>query len=74
MILKECFITSNGISCITTSNSLHNLEYSLIKKNIIFYISLRLTESIIIDFFKNIYDLNQLNNNNNSLLNDIIFS
>jgi len=80
MHLKECYVSHNGISCITNINTLHDIKeinymkFSYIKNNIVFYMSLRFVEFIIKDFLKNKNFLKSINDNNDSLLNYIIFN
>ncbi len=58
MKIKECYVSQNGISCITNINSLIDLKLikipsNSIKNNIFFFIVLRCSEFIIRDFIKN---------------------
>ena len=60
MIIKECYVSKNGISCFTNINTMHNIKINLnekyllnLKNNLIFFISLRSIEFIITDFIKN---------------------
>ena len=76
MKIKECYVSQNGISCITNINSLIDLKLlniDTIKKNILFYIILRSSELILIDLIKN---KNYLCNSNieTYLLPSIMFS
>lgn len=79
MKIKECYVSQNGISCITNINSLIDLKLikipsNSIKNNILFFIVLRCSEFIIRDFIKNkcyLYDSNYIENN---LLPNIMFS
>ena len=82
MIIKECYISKNGISCFTNINSMHtvkniNIDSNFIfniKSNLFFYITLRLSEFIIKDFFINQKYLMNNNTDNNFLLQAISFS
>lgn len=59
IMLKECFITIQGISCITTDYSLNNiLEYS---KYIHGYIIFRIAESILKDIVNNKNEFKKIN-------------
>lgn len=82
MKIKECYVSHNGISCITNINSLiniKNINFSPIvnniinKNNLIFYITLRISELIIKDFIKNKFYLFDSNNEEN-ILPSIMFS
>lgn len=75
MKIKECYVSSHGISCITNINTLHNLKYNvpLIPiTNILPFLCLRMVEFIITDFLKNYKNLDF--SRDNELLNAIIFS
>ena len=84
MKIKECYISQNGISCITNINSLvnmdninKNLNYNFkknLKNNIIFFISLRSIEIFIKYITVNYKDL--VNNNilDEKVLQQFIFS
>tara|TARA_Y100000816_G_scaffold75145_1_gene50800 strand:- start:2308 stop:2550 length:243 start_codon:yes stop_codon:yes gene_type:complete len=80
MKIKECYVSHNGISCITNINSLvsiKDIEFKSIKNNInnvFFFIVLRCTEFIITDFIKNKSYLCDSNYFDNNLLPNIIFS
>ena len=82
MIIKECYISKNGISCFTNINSMHtikniNIDSNFIlniKSNLFFNITLRLSEIIIKDFFINQKYLMNNNTDNNFLLQAISFS
>ena len=82
MIIKECYISKNGISCFTNINSMHtikniNIDSNFIfniKSNLFFYITLRLSEFIIKDFFINQKYLMNNNTDSNFLLQAIAFS
>ena len=82
MIIKECYVSKNGISCFTNINSMHtikniNIDSNFIfniKSNLFFYITLRLSEFIIKDFFINQKYLMNNNTDNNFLLQAISFS
>ena len=82
MIIKECYISKNGISCFTNINSMHtvkniNIDSNFIfniKSNLFIYITLRLSEFIIKDFFINQKYLMNNNTDNNFLLQAISFS
>ena len=80
--IKECYVSKNGISCFTDINTLHNIkEINMnnrfvinIKNSLIFYISLRLTEFILVDFIKNKdIILKNIDNNDDFFLTSIIF-
>ena len=77
MKIKECYVSQNGISCITNINTLIDLKFleiTSIKNNILFFITLRMSEFIITDFIKNkfyLYDSNYVETN---LLPNIMFS
>ena len=77
MKIKECYVSQNGISCITNFNTLIDLKFleiTSIKNNILFFITLRMSEFIITDFIKNkfyLYDSNYIEDN---LLPKIMFS
>ena len=82
MIIKECYISKNGISCFTDINTMHaikninisnNIKFN-IKSNLLFYAILRLSEFIIKDFFINQKYLMNNNTDNNFLLQAISFS
>lgn len=62
MKIKECYVSSNGISCITDINSLVNLKKNNLlntlnklvnKNNIIFYLTMRCSEYLIIKILSN---------------------
>ena len=81
--IKECYVSKNGISCFTDINTLHNIkEINMnnrfvinIKNSLIFYISLRLTEFILVDFIKNKDILfKNIDNNDDFFLTSIIFN
>ena len=84
MKIKECYISQNGISCITNINSLvnmdninKNLNYNFkknLKNNIIFFITLRSIEIFIKYITVNYKDL--VNNNilDEKVLQQFIFS
>lgn len=82
MIIKECYISKNGISCFTNINSMHtvkniNIDSNFIfniKSNLFIYITLRLSEFIIKDFFINQKYLMNNNTDSNFLLQAISFS
>lgn len=70
MEFKECYVSKNGISCITNINTLHNFKKlksahfikkfsNIIKRNnILFYITLRSCEYLYNNFIKfKIYNL-----------------
>jgi len=86
MNIKECYVSKNGISCFTDINTMHNIKNIKNIKNInnnnflisakngvLFYISLRLTEFIIVDFIKN-KDILFKNIDNDYFLISIIFN
>lgn len=82
MKIKECYVSSNGISCITDINSLVNLKKNNLlnglnnlvnKNNIIFYLTLRCSEYLIIKILSN----NKFNikfDDNDDIFNMISFS
>ena len=57
MIFKECYVSSNGISCITSINTLHNYKQTnglfFLKEKFIYYLVFRCIELIFTDFYKN---------------------
>ena len=88
MKIKECYVSKNGISCFTDINTLHNIKeinyvkhinldkkiiFSL-KRNILFYITLRLGEIIIKDFLTNKHSLLNVTCKDNDILTLITFS
>ena len=78
MQLKECYVSKEGISCITNINTLHNIKeiniYKFdIKTHIIFYTSLRFIEFIIKDVFSKKNILTTINDDDH-LLTSIIFN
>ena len=80
MNIKECYVSKNGISCFTDINTMHNIKdinnnnFLINAKNgVLFYISLRLTEFIIVDFIKN-KDILFKNIDNDYFLTSIIFN
>ena len=80
MNIKECYVSKNGISCFTDINTMHNIKdinnnnFLITAKNgLLFYISLRLTEFIIVDFIKN-KDILFKNIDNDYFLTSIIFN
>jgi hypothetical protein len=89
MHLKECYISKNGISCITNVNSLINLKdinlsknnilhNNLINKNnLLFFILLRGCEFLVKDIINNKSFLifqTEIKSIDNNLLNSFIFS
>ena len=83
MKFKECYVSKNGISCITNINTLHNLKEITfnnidkinLKNNILFYMMFRFTELCIKDFLNNKHYLNNISNSDdNFLLSYIIFN
>lgn len=61
MKIKECYVSSNGISCITNINTLINIKKNDIfttlnkyinKNNIIFYLILRSSELLLLNILK----------------------
>ena len=82
MIIKECYVSKNGISCFTDINTMHTIKnfnidsnfISNVKSNLFFYITLRLSEIIIKDFFINQKYLINNNTDCNFLLKEISFS
>jgi hypothetical protein len=83
MFFKECYVSKNGISCITNINTLHNLKEITfnnidkinLKNNILFYMMFRFTELCIKDFLNNKHYLNNISNSDDDfLLSCIIFN
>ena len=83
MRFKECYVSKNGISCITNINTLHNLKEITfnninkitLKNNILFYMMFRFTELCIKDFFNNKHYLNNISNSDQDfILSCIIFN
>ena len=83
MFFKECYVSKNGISCITNINTLHNLKEITfnnidkinLKNNILFYMMFRFTELCIKDFLNNKHYLNNISNSDDDfLLSYIIFN
>tara|TARA_B100001057_G_C22351008_1_gene757069 strand:- start:41 stop:310 length:270 start_codon:yes stop_codon:yes gene_type:complete len=89
MKIKECYVSYNGISCISNINSLNDfkdIEFKSIinnkntinnlvnKNNILLYLTLRVSEFIIKDFIENRFDLLDCNYVKTNLLPNIIFS
>jgi len=77
MKIKECYVSHNGISCITSINSLIDLKFlnlDTIKKNVLVYIIIRSSELIITDFIKNKFYLFDTNYVDTNLLPNIMFS
>ena len=84
--IKECYVSKNGISCFTDINTLHNIKeinmnnrfiinIKNIKNSLIFYIYLRLTEFILVDFIQNKDILfKNIDNNDDFFLTSIIFN
>jgi len=80
MQIKECYVSHNGISCVTNINSLINLKnikeipksYKLFNiNNILFYMALRSSEIIIKNLILNKYLLHEFLNNINKNLNNL---
>ena len=67
MKFKECYVSKNGISCITDLNTLHNyknfIPINFFKEKFISYIIIRFIEFVFTDFFKNFNKLNFSNDN-----------
>lgn len=83
MRFKECYVSKNGISCITNINTLHNLKEITfnninkitLKNNILFYMMFRFAELCIKDFFNNKHYLNNISNyDDDFILSCIIFN
>ncbi len=88
MIIKECYVSKNGISCFTDINTMHNIKdinymkninldnkiFFSLKKNFLFYITMRLGEIIIKDFLINKHSLLNVTSKDNDLLTLISFS
>ena len=82
MIIKECYVSHNGISCFTDINSLVNIKEidfskkftnNFWKKNLIFYISIRCIEEIAKDFINNKKFFLD-NDNSYEIINSIMFT
>ena len=62
MKFKECYVSKNGISCITNINTLHNFNLidskNFFREKVITYLLIRGIEFIITDFFKNYKHIN----------------
>ena len=80
MQIKECYVSHNGISCVTNINSLINLKnikeipksYKLFNiNNLLFYMALRSSEIIIKNLLLNKYLLPEFLNNINKNLNNL---
>ena len=54
MLVRECYISNHGISCLKNNNIINTNYLVNIKNNIIFYLSLRITEFLITDYINNI--------------------
>ena len=80
MQIKECYVSSNGISCITNINTLHNFKFTNLEKTInkhpiIVYMLLRTSEFLIKDLIKNKFYLSNINTDNEyDVLPTIMFS
>ena len=82
MIIKECYVSHNGISCFTDINSLVNIKEidfskkfanNFWKKNLLFYISIRCIEEIAKDFINNKKFL-FYSDNSDDIINSIMFT
>ena len=88
MIIKECYVSHNGISCFTDINSLVNIKEidfskeidfgkkianNFWKKNLLFYISIRCIEEIAKDFINNKKYLFD-SDNSDDIINSIMFT
>jgi hypothetical protein len=78
MQFKECYVSKEGISCITNINTLHNIKEITINKfdiksHFIFYTSLRIIEFFIKDVLSNKNIFTNINNDE-FLLTSIIFN
>lgn len=78
MQFKECYVSKEGISCITNINTLHNIKKITINKfdiksHFIFYTSLRIIEIFIKDVLSNKNIFTNINNDE-FLLTSIIFN
>lgn len=82
MIIKECYVSHNGISCLTDVNSLINIKEINVNKlgintywknNLLFYISMRIAEFVAKDFINNINFISN-KDNSNELIDFIIFT
>ncbi len=74
MHIKECYVSHNGISCITNINSLiniKNININPIKTNLMLYIVIRYSEFIITYLIKN---KTSISNHCEEILPSIIFS
>tara|TARA_B100000900_G_C20584452_1_gene718921 strand:+ start:1935 stop:2183 length:249 start_codon:yes stop_codon:yes gene_type:complete len=82
MELKECYVSSNGISCITNINTLHNFKFNNIninkiinKNNVLYFLTLRSTEVALRFLIKNKFFLTNINfEDEENILPAIIFS
>ena len=76
MKFKECYVSKNGISCITDINTLHNYNKITINNNfkdkIIVYLVVRCVEFVLTDFFKNCREIEF--NKDDYLIQSISFS
>ena len=82
MIIKECYVSHNGISCFTDINSLVNIKEidfskkftnNFWKKNLMLYISIRCIEEIAKDFINNKKFFLD-NDNSYEIINSIMFT
>ena len=82
MIIKDCYVSHNGISCFTDINNLVNIKefnlnkkfiYSDWKNSLFFYISARCIEMIVKDFINNKNFLLD-NDNSNEIITSIMFT
>ena len=80
MEFKECYVSSNGISCITNINTLHNFKFEryekIINKNtILFFLTLRSSELALRFLVKNKFFLPNIDlEDEDNILPAIIFS
>ncbi len=59
MLIGECYISNHGISCLTNNNVINTNYLINIKNNLIFYLSIRITEFLITDYINNINMLDE---------------
>jgi len=77
MQIKECYVSHNGISCITNINSLINLKNINIhplKTNLLFYMVIRYSEFIITYLIQNKKSVFNVNYFEDILLPSVMFS
>ena len=88
MKIKECYISKNGITCLTDINSLFSvldlkkidvnkkIDKIFSKNNFLLYLFLRSMEFVMRDFFQNKFYLLNINNFNcsHNIITSIIYS